>query len=125
MAAPDTINFTYLSTSLDLPTPDYPEIPGDALAQHRSRTMGGHVTSVTRSAGTIETPVLNFTDLDETEYNALAAFINTTVVGATNAFTYTDWESVAKTVKYMSGLPGRQLQFEQWVVTLVLAVIPT
>ena len=119
------INFTYGSTSLDLPTPDYPEEPGDALAQHRSRTMGGHVTSVTRSAGTVETPILHFTDLSEADYNALASFINTTVVGATYAFTYTDWESVAFNVKYMGGLPGRQVQFGQWVVDLILAVIPT
>ncbi len=119
------INFTYGSTSLDLTVPDYPEEPGDALAQHRSRTMGAHVTSVTRSAGTVATPVLHFTDMSETDYNALVSFINTTVVGATYAFTYTDWDVVAHAVKYMGGLPGKQLQLDQWVVDLVLAVIPT
>ncbi len=124
MADP-TIDWTYGSTSLTLPAPDYPEEPGDALAQHRSRTFGGHVTSVTRSAGTLTTPVLHFTDLSEVEYNALASFITTTVVGATYAFTYTDWEAVAWTVKYMGGLPGKQIAFGQWVCNIILAVIPT
>lgn len=118
------INFTYGSTSLDLPTPDFPEEPNDALVQHRARTFGGHVTSVTISAGTLRTPVLHFTDLTETEYNSLVSFINTTVVGATYAFTFTDWESVAWTVKYMGGLPGNQPEYDRWTVDLVLAVIP-
>lgn len=118
------VTFTYLSTVLDLPTPDYPEEPNNGLVQVRSRTHGGHVTSVTMSTATISTPVLHFTDLTEAEYNALVAFINTTVIGATYAFTYTDWESASFTVKYMGGLPGKQVAYDQWVVDLVLAVIP-
>ena len=118
------VTFTYGSTVLDLPTPDYPEDPGAVLVQQRFRTMGGHVTSVTRSAGTIYTPVLHLTDLSEAEYNGLVSFIHTTAVGATYTFTFTDWESVSWQVKYMGGLPGKQTEFDRWVVDLVLAVIP-
>ncbi|OHE69809.1 MAG: hypothetical protein A2Z99_08195 [Treponema sp. GWB1_62_6] len=119
-----SVYLTYGSTTLELPSPDYPEEPGDVLVQRRARTFGGHVTSVTLSAGMVSTPTLHFTDLTEAQYNALASFVNTTVVGATYAFTYTDWEAGAFTVKYMGGLPGKQVGYEQWVVDLVLAVIP-
>jgi hypothetical protein len=120
-----SVTLTYLSTVLSLPTPDFPEDPGSALRQARMRAMGGSVKSVTFSSGTVDDPIYHFTDMTEAEYNSLVSFINTTVIGATYAFTFTDWEAVTTTVKYMGGLPGRQIEFDRWVVDLALSVVPT
>jgi len=119
-----SVTLTSGSTVVTLPTPDYPEDPGDALRQTVMRAMGGRIVSVTQSNGVIRDPVLHFTDLSETDYNNLASFINNTVVGATTSFTYTDWDSTSYTVRYVSGIPGQQVDLDQWVVDLALAVVP-
>ena len=120
-----TINWTYGSTSLDLPAPGFPERPGDGLVQRRTRTYGGNVVARTEAIGDIETPTLHFTPLTDAQYDALFDFLTVTVVGATYPFTFTDWDSVAHTVKYLGGLPGKGNAFDVWAVDITLAVLPT
>ena len=115
----------YSATIVNLPAPDHPEEPGEELHQNTMVAMGGRVTSVTRAAGLKTRPILHYTDLDETDYNALRNFINNTVVGSKLSFTYTDWDSVAHTARYLSGIPGRSNVFDSWSVDLELMIIST
>jgi len=110
--------------AVNFPAPDHPEEWREDLQQVRARAMGGRVVSVTRSASTLKNPILHWTSMDETDYNAMVTFIFTTVEGSTTQFTFTDWESTAHTVKYMGGLEkARSVGFDQWTVDLQLAVI--
>jgi hypothetical protein len=117
-----TVNFTYSATSVTVDAPTYPEEPGDALQQAVAQSMSGRVMSVTRKAGTITSTVLHFR-LTEAQYNNLRGFFYTTVSGATLDFTYTDHESTAWTATYLGGLPGAQLDYDDWAVDLRLRLV--
>jgi len=117
-----TVNFTSGATSIDVTAPTYPEEPGNTLQQVVAQSMSGRVMSVTRNAGTITTPTVHL-QLAETEYDDLVSFIYTTVSGATTSFSYTDHESVTWTATYLGGLPGAQVDYDDWRVDLRMRLV--
>ena len=117
-----TVTLAYSSTTVTLPAPDYPEEPGTVLQQSISQSMSGRVMSVTRNAGVITTPPYPF-KLTESAYNSLVSFIQTTVSGATTVFTYTDHDSTAWNATYLSGIPGKQVAFDDWAVDLKMRLV--
>ena len=119
-----TISMAYSSTTINIATPDHPEQWKEDLQQVRSRAMGGRVVSVTRTASALKNPVLHWSSMTEANYNTLKTFINTTISGTTNSFTFTDWDSTGHTAYYMGGLEkARSTTFNTWVVDIQLAII--
>ena len=120
-----TIRFVYSSTTINPPTPDWPETPGDFLDQSVQQSMGGRVTSVVRGSGLISRPVLVWNDMSDSAYQTLRTFWLTTVGGATNTVVYTDWvPNTAINVKYLGGLEeAQQIDFDAWRLTLQLAKV--
>jgi parallel beta-helix repeat protein len=119
-----TVTFTYNATTITLPAPDYPGEPGIDLDQQRFRAMGGRVVSVTLSGSLKATPTLHWSLLGDTDFEALKAFIYTTVSGATNAFFYTDWTGETITAKYLGGIEAaRMVNYDAWEVHLRLAEV--
>ena len=119
---PATVTLVYTATTVTLPAPSYPEDPGNTLQQAIMQSMSGRVMSITRVAGTIINATLHFR-LNETDYNSLDSFIRTTVTGAPLEFTYTDHEGTAWTATYLGGLPGLQLDLDDWAVELRLNLV--
>ena len=111
-----TIQFVYGATTINPPTPDYPERPGVFLDQSVQIAMGGRVTSITRGSGTIVRPTLGWTDMSDADHTTLENFWFTTVGGSSNTVTYTDWvPNSAISVKYLGGLEAwEQVDYDSW-----------
>jgi hypothetical protein len=108
-----TITFNDGSTSITIPTSDYPGQTQSFLDQSIQTAMGGRITSITRSAGEKKRWILNWRSLS-----------HTTVSGATTQFTYTDETSTNYTVKYTGGIENAQLvDFDSYAVEVNLAEI--
>jgi hypothetical protein len=119
-----TITFNDGSTSITIPTSDYPGQTQSFLDQSIQTAMGGRITSITRSAGEKKRWILNWRSLSQTDFNTLKTFIYTTVSGATTQFTYTDETSTNYTVKYTGGIENAQLvDFDSYAVEVNLAEI--
>jgi hypothetical protein len=123
--ATSTIQFVYSATTINPPTPDWPETPADYLDQSIQQAMGGRVTNVVRGSGLIARPVLVWNDMPDADFQTLRTFFLTTVGGATNAVAYTDWvPNSAINVKYLGGLEdAQQLEYDSWRLTLRLAKV--
>jgi hypothetical protein len=122
--AATSINFTYGSTSLDLPANEYPGEPWEDIDQMRTVAMGGRVVSRTRTASTFNNPVLHWTQLDDPKKTELDTFIFGIVLGSFYPFTFTDVWADTYTVRYMGGLEAaKMVQDYLWELTLKLAVI--
>lgn len=119
-----TFTFTYGSTVLTVPTPQYPEEWGHDLNQWRSRAMGGRVVAVTRSTTQVRNPTLHWTGLSDADYAALRDFWYTTVGGSDNDVTWYDWNGSTWTVRYLGGLEeAKATEYDSWTVDLQLAVV--
>lgn len=123
--ATSTIQFVFDVTTINPPTPDWPEHPGDFLDQSIQQAMGGRVTSITRGSGVIARPILIWNDLADSSYQTLRTFWLTTVGGASNVVSYTDWvPNSAINVKYLSGIEeAEQVDFDSWRLALHLAKV--
>tara|TARA_R110000824_G_scaffold394220_2_gene593857 strand:+ start:454 stop:819 length:366 start_codon:yes stop_codon:yes gene_type:complete len=118
-----TVTLYKSPTTVTLPAPSYPEEPGNVLAQKITQSMSGRVMSVTRASGTIINATLHF-NLNETQYNALDAFITSTIIGAKHTCVYTNHEGVAFTSTYLGGMPGMQSDLDNWNVALRMHLVP-
>jgi hypothetical protein len=120
-----TIQFVYSATTINPPTPDFPEHRGEFIDQSIQQAMGGRITSITRGSGLIERPILIWNDLDDSSYQTMKTFFLTTVGGAANAVAYTDWvPNSAINVKYLGGFEeAEQIDYDSWRLTLRLAKV--
>ena len=121
--AATTITLASGATTITLDTPDFPEEWSPDLDQWRSQALGGAIWSITRSTAVVKTPVLHWALMTAAQHTSLETFINTTVVGSTTVFTFTDWDSTAWNAQYLGGIKeAKSNDYDQWVVDLQLRV---
>ena len=114
-----------LPTFTTTAVPRYPELPGRELAQLVQRTWGGgvRVTDTSAMGETYRTMVVSFRGLTRTQWDALVAFLATTVQWSGLTFSWTDPFTVQHTgLRYLSGIPeARSRPHDRWDVDLVFA----
>jgi len=103
----DSVSFRKTDTTGStgaLALPEYPGIKSENLDQSIQQAMGGRITALTRSSGTIDRWTLHWQNLPEANYTAIKTFFYTTVAGAAEAVHYIDQDATVNTVKYLGGI---------------------
>ena len=104
-----------------LALPEYPGIKSENLDQSIQQAMGGRITALTRSSGTINRWTLRWETLPEANYNSIKTFFHTTVSGGATTVRYIDQDATVNTVKYLGGIENAQMvSFELYELEIQL-----